>query len=442
MTSVQSGGHAVSARSNRLPMSGIVVYALVWLFILAGFASVAWFWIVGPLLRHADSIASDSQITDEPLVEAPTHQPKQPIVPLHAVRKPLVSSDEVELLGQQAADRSRRIAIESDLKRIAARLNEIDDLDSRWKNNIARLSSAEDGQRIAGSPVQLERYALLLKRKSPVEAGPNVQRERLQAQQTALSAAGEDAILARTPNSVEALDRLRSESAQLVEFFRERERMLDAVIEDSRTIPPAVSSLSESLAAFLAERDSETDQLITQLIAEAKQEATMSVVTAEQMKKQAEIDLSNARLRLAESQFPVPADSTDAASSVRRVTRTEFQAELPTIRQLLSPFISPGYVQPVTSIEFRPSTEKTPVSLSVLKQLGALDPDDEGLLALLRIGGSRQEGRANDRPLGSFPQFHSELDIRKSRVRAAVARAQTLLRMYGEFMVEDGLLIR
>ena len=442
MTSAQSSGPAAQPRSKRLPSSGFAVQVLVWSIVAVCFGAVIWFWCVGPVLSRLDSIASDSPIPDKSVVETPTPQLERPAVPSRADEKLLTSPKEVERLGRQAAARSRRIAIESDVTRISTRLDEIDQLDSMWTSDIARLSSEDDGRRIAGSPVQLERYAVLLKRKCPVNAEPDSLRQRLQALQATFNATSEGTILERIPNSVEALDRLLSDSARLVEFLRERDRMLDAIVEDSREIPPADSSLSEALAGFLAERESENVRLIAERIADAKQESTSQVAVAEESKKQAESDLRNARRQLAESGSPAPVDSTDVSSSERQVTRAEFQAELPAIRQLLSPFISPGYVQPVTSTDFRQSTSKSPVSLSVLKKSGALDADDKGLLALLRIGGSRQEGRANDRPLGSFPQFHSELDLSKSRIRASLTRAQTLLRDYGEFMIEDGLLDR
>jgi hypothetical protein len=409
---------------------------------MAGFVAVLWSWCIDPVLSRLDSIGSDSRVPDEPQVEEPVPQQKQPAVSSRAEERLLVSPKEVERRGRRAAGQSRWIAIESDTKRIAARLDEIDQLDSTWKSDIARLSSEDDGRRIAGSPVQLERYTVLLKRQSLVNAGPDLLRERLQAQRAILAATSEDAIIERNPNSVEALDSLLRESTRLVEFLRERDRMLKAVIEDSRAISPAGNSLSESLARFLAERESETERLVSERVAAAKQEATATVATAEEARKQAETDLRSARRRFVETESSIPVDSTDVSSSTRHVTRANFQANLAAIRQVLSPFISPGYVQPVTSTEFRQSTAKAPLSLSILKKLGALDPDDEGLLVLLRIGGSRQEGRANDRPLGSFPQFYSELDITKSRVRDSVTRAQTLLREYGEFLVEDGLLIR
>ena len=442
MTSAQSSGPAAQARPQRLPPSALAVHVIVWCIIVAGFGAVLWSWCVSPVLSRLDAINSDSQIPDEPQVEESAPQPEQPAVPSRAEQKPLVSPQEVERRGRRAAGRSRWIAIESDINRIAARLDEIEQLESKWKSDIVRLSSEMDGRRIAGSPAQLPRYAVLLKRKRPVEVGADSLRERLQAQQATLAGTSEDTILDRTPSAVEPLDRLRSESVKFVEFLRERDRMLDAVVEDSQAIPPSGKSLSESLASFHAERESETDRLIEERISDAKQEATAEVAAADKSKKQAESDLRDARRRLAETESSASADLTDTPSSTRQVTRAEFQEELPAIRRLLSPFILPGYVQPVTSFEFRQSKAKGPLSLSALKESGALDPDDEGLLALLRIGGSRQEGRANDRPLGSFPQFHSKLDITKSRVRASVTRAQTLLREFGEFMVEDGLLVR
>ena len=124
-----------------MPSSGFAVQVLVWSIVAVCFGAVIWFWCVGPVLSRLDSIASDSPIPDKSVVETPTRQLERPAVPSRADEKLLTSPKEVERLGRQAAARSRRIAIESDVTRISTRLDEIDQLDSMWTSDIALLSS-------------------------------------------------------------------------------------------------------------------------------------------------------------------------------------------------------------------------------------------------------------------------------------------------------------
>lgn len=112
--------------------------------------------------------------------------------------------------------------------------------------------------------------------------------------------------------------------------------------------------------------------------------------------------------------------------------------DLPEIRRLLSPFISPGYTQPNKSaIDWPTTTEKAPVSLSGLERVGALQQTMKGLQNLMNCG-LKASGSSQERPFGSFPGDDNRLTLPKTI--AVLKRAQALLRIHGRALVEERLL--
>jgi hypothetical protein len=124
-------------------------------------------------------------------------------------------------------------------------------------------------------------------------------------------------------------------------------------------------------------------------------------------------------------------DQTARLQAIRR--------DLPEIRRLLSPFISPGHTQPnKTAIDWPITAEKRPVSLSGLKRVGALQPTMKGLQDLMVCGSMMAPGPSGERPRGSFPDYDKYLTSPENL--AAVKRAQELLRTHGQALVEERLL--
>lgn len=123
----------------------------------------------------------------------------------------------------------------------------------------------------------------------------------------------------------------------------------------------------------------------------------------------------------------------------RTVRLQALSRDLPEIRRLLSPFISPGHTQPnKTAIDWPVTTEKAPVSLSGLKRVGALQPTMKGLQNLMVCGSMMAPGPSGERPPGSFPDYDKYLTSPENL--AAVKRAQELLRTHGQTLVEERLL--
>ena len=81
-----------------------------------------------------------------------------------------------------------------------------------------------------------------------------------------------------------------------------------------------------------------------------------------------------------------------------------------------------------------------PFSFSAIIREGALENDAKGLKSLFSLGGSQRLSWLNDRPIGSFPQNASELDITKPDIIRQLKAIQEFLRQHGEAMVEAKLL--
>jgi hypothetical protein len=116
------------------------------------------------------------------------------------------------------------------------------------------------------------------------------------------------------------------------------------------------------------------------------------------------------------------------------------ERDMPEVRRLLSPFISPGHVQPKTSawdVFWTPDSH--PVSLSRLENIGALNRTMKGLETLRIFGGMYDHGSYNDRPLGAFPSHDSD-SLSKPRILEPLKRSQELLRMHGRALVEQKML--
>ena len=119
-----------------------------------------------------------------------------------------------------------------------------------------------------------------------------------------------------------------------------------------------------------------------------------------------------------------------------------FRKDESEIKSLLSPFVSDGHIQLKGSTDpwsWKKSAFAGPISISALRQLGALENTTEGLKKLYQFGGAKHRGAAHDRPLGTFPRY-SPSDFTKRETLNKIKRAQQLLRDHGRALVESGML--
>lgn len=192
----------------------------------------------------------------------------------------------------------------------------------------------------------------------------------------------------------------------------------------------------------IAERLSEDDE----------RDTATAIATAEQeMRTRFEADVRDDRLKVRDSQDQIARLQQQIAHEQRDQTlqrekakrEKALAADMQDVRKHLSPFITPGYLQPKAGSNPW-NTERTvdaqPVSLSRLKQAGALDRTIKGLERLYIFGGGKNPGLRNSRPLGGFPEYFAE-QLHKPQVRGPVERAQELLIQHGQALVEQQLLL-
>ena len=123
-------------------------------------------------------------------------------------------------------------------------------------------------------------------------------------------------------------------------------------------------------------------------------------------------------------------------AEAKRKLEVEFQRDLPDIRSLLKPFITPGRTQHLHKFAYRPDSNPNPrpVSLGSLEALGYLHDSTERLTAFWR-----STSHENDRPFGSFPKAPYGKTVITHELEA-VRRAQGYLKRYSDLMVEKGML--
>ncbi|TWU34883.1 hypothetical protein [Novipirellula artificiosorum] len=112
------------------------------------------------------------------------------------------------------------------------------------------------------------------------------------------------------------------------------------------------------------------------------------------------------------------------------------QSLSPEVLSVLAPFTESRFVQPKmsgASVKFVRTLVNQPMSLTAIRNAGALDPDIGGLQALAKIGSDRDlpEPRWSLRP---YPHYWSDAD------QELLSNAQRYLLKYGDILVEKGVL--
>jgi hypothetical protein len=235
--------------------------------------------------------------------------------------------------------------------------------------------------------------------------------------------------------AVDRMHELRAEVDAAVQSYRHGRLQIAALVEESRLKPTQGQRLLGDVLAELkrAERLEEVAALDRQLesvkadvqakIAAAKEEAIRQAGEAEANKILAAVAEAKAKQQLEEAH--------QKEEQAKRQRKAAMERDLTEIRRALIPFISRGYYQP----DGRRTTEALPMSYTKLAAVGALKPEQEGIRMLLATAAN-----SNDRPRGMFPTVAggavewSLIDMK------AVSRAQQLLILHGQAMVENGLL--
>jgi hypothetical protein len=228
---------------------------------------------------------------------------------------------------------------------------------------------------------------------------------------------------------------VRHEAEQAVQEYERQGRLIEAVVRGASENEPAAATLAGAINTHQEKKATEEAERLAKIEADAtaaaraQREQELGAAIRQQVSEEDQHKLDEIERQRAE----------EARKAARKQLEAEFQRDLREIRSLLTPFISHGYTQPSDGGWYtKQSTKPGPVSLEALRGAGLLQDTHEALQMLHHAG---TMNRDNDRPLGGFPPFiTSSRDW--GRYRPIVARAQELLRKYGDLMVEKKMLAK
>lgn len=322
-----------------------------------------------------------------------------------------------------------------------------------WETTTRELLTTEKGRPLAANAEALGQFRTLWAQPRPGADEPATLRRRLDPLKAVLdkALAANDTSYAPSEDVVSRLESIEGEARRGAEAYDDLNRRLSAIVastpqggpgEGTPTLQAALDALEQQLtaeetaaiaAAVERERKDRAEQLAREK-AESERQITAAQLEAEKIRREAEVK------RLADEK-QVALDQAKAEEEVRKAARERadlerrYQAALPQIQSLLSPFITEGFTQPGRHTFEQATTKRMKVSLGRLQGGGYLEDTPQGVYKL--VAGT-VSNKANDRPLGSFP--NQVTNGYSDPWFAPAQRAQELLREFGPIMVEKGML--
>lgn len=337
------------------------------------------------------------------------------------------------------------------MSQLQAQLERLKQHQAQWQSRSATLLGGEPGRRIAGSAAHLNVAVELFERElaTPVELVSWEQQLKALAAPLETASARIDV----TPEFTRALDDLGRQLTETSALVERRLQLVEALTQETRTLPPAEQTLEETLrnrqaqlvraeaerlAAVREKARREAEEENAKRVAAVEKELVAAEAKRQEEKIRAEKEritqltetekahaAEEAKVRAVQAraiQEGLKAEATRVEQAIKDAQlEREFERDLTDIKSYLSPFITEGFG--------RRKSGKGPMSLGYLKSKGALDESQNGIKDL-----HLQATGTNDRPLGSFPSSFSVNDLPR------INKAADLLRKYGELMVKKGML--
>ncbi|MCC7334673.1 MAG: hypothetical protein IT422_06235 [Pirellulaceae bacterium] len=308
------------------------------------------------------------------------------------------------------------------------------------------LLESEEGKRIASSIELIEQAMAAL----AVTLPPETQAETLSARLSGLMQAPQQAIQQQisgyTPGEslLGALSQIESEIIQSRTLIDRVSSELNVLARSAESLPiNTQQSLGDAIGALEEIKEQQRSEIVAKAKEDAKLEAAkllaaqeaenerlLAAAKAEAAKlageKMAEQIVADAK---AEKQRQDAALREKEAALAKAKLETEFNRDLPQIRNYLTAFISDGY-------ELRGNNSgKGPVSLSALRGTRMFQPGRPGLESIIYFANN-----ANDRPRGPIERETGGDYGWKIADKDTLNTVQSYLSKYGEIMVEKGML--
>ena len=254
---------------------------------------------------------------------------------------------------------------------------------------------------------------------------------------------------------------LRDDLTRDAALVKTTEQQVEAVLASA---PPAgqgaATNLSVALVALEAEWEAANmqaaaveavkvrEQYREKFAAQQAQQERELLEAKLQNEQQVYLEKMNAERLAAEREARRIADAAEEAklAEVRRETdreqrmqaeaaEREYQQALPEIESYLAGFITPGQQQLVRG-RWVYTVDPKPFSLSELKARRCLEESDTGYMQLGTYAGADK----NDRPAGALAGYNGVGHVPPAMV-ADIAKAQSLLKKFGDQLVEKGKLL-
>jgi len=268
---------------------------------------------------------------------------------------------------------------------------------------------------------------------------------RLQEQQSELNSILRDAIsdvdVSKRPSLKAALEQHRSAWPK---FMIEAETTGEALATDEAQkvlVDAKRLAILEKAQARVDEIMRKNQAEIAALKTQMEVELLKRQVEADRLLAAARADLEKAQSEIRELQknvtvdIQIKEDNEEAKRKEKleqlRQRQLEIKAESPRVRQVLAPFITPGYWQPGSN---KPTYDRQPVSLKQLKSRKALENTSDGLKALLKIGIDDSD---KVRPRWGWSMYIARLSPTQMD---ELREAQQYLIELGEVLVKKGML--
>ena len=346
---------------------------------------------------------------------------------------------------EQSVLRARNLSAKRVLAEAESALQEFESAAAEWERLVDSLENGQLGRVLAADTESLPSLMELLSVGSEQANDPPGYREQfdLVSGEVEKFLAG-DRVTAVTGATLRAIETLRDE-------IRERERALQGSLDrlklaarDARGSQPGEMTLEEAYEAYRAQQAEQARlreiaarervrKEAEERIEEAEREKLEAKTALEVAKQAAEADRMRREKEMLEIAAAKEKEEADAKLAQERL-ETEFTRDLPEIRRLLSPFVSPAPYYLSRPGSYLYSGQSTGLSLSTVAKSGALEPTDEGIDMMSMLG------KAPYRPLGSFPKYVQSEWRRTESVKRRLVRAQELLLKYGDLLVEKGMM--
>lgn len=309
-----------------------------------------------------------------------------------------------------------------------------------WAAEVEPLLRNDAGKALAGDDA-LPKFRAIYLTERPGADRLDWIRDAMQSKIDSVRRAGDDAESALRPDD-ELLRRLTDFAAEAHEAagaWRAARGQIKTLVQHARKPGAGGRVLATALVDQQEKDNLERAELIRVATEKARREANAQEAAAEAQKILIAGDVK-ARKIIAEAEADRTAQ-TAAEERQRQQAETErrkgaLQRDMTDVKRYLAPFIAKGYAQPNGYFAAQTATAG-PMSHSKIVAAGALKESREGMQLLVNYA-----TRGNDRDRAGFPTCDGSeyqwAELNKDYVR----RAQELLTLYGDLLVEQGLLAK